>query len=290
LISVIIPTCDRIQHLLKAIASVRQQSFKDIELIIVNDGIQSLPESILQGGDPRPKMLITSGKCGVSHARNTGAAVAAGKWLAFLDDDDWWDTRFLEETLQLIKSDKLDFVACGFWNALREGVYVPGKLSPERLEKEAFLTRNPGVTGSNFLISKAFYEKVGGFDELLPTSNDMDFVLRLIAAGVRYRPLPGRLVYKNEYKMERLTTFSRRKLMGSLHFYNKYKQEMKGDIRRKVQARLYLKIFDYRRLLCRQFVWKYFFMSLRLDFKNTLRRLLSRAWQNVKMIYRTDNP
>ena len=104
--SVVIPLYNKAPYVAKAIESVLSQTFTDFELIIVDDGSKDDSFSVAQ------KAIDGHGNCriyrqqnaGVSVARNRGVAFSQGEYLCFLDADDWWDERFLEEVAQLIEA------------------------------------------------------------------------------------------------------------------------------------------------------------------------------------------
>src|SRR5260370_24030114 len=87
--STIVPTLGR-ASLAQSVRSVLDQSFTagDFEVIVVNDSGLPLPAGDWQAS-PRVGQIATSGRCGPSAARNAGAALARGRYLHFLDDDDW---------------------------------------------------------------------------------------------------------------------------------------------------------------------------------------------------------
>lgn len=112
-ISVIIPVYNTSKYLSKCLDSIINQSLKEIEIICINDGSTDNSLEILkyyQSQDNRIK-LINKKNEGVSQARNIGIIESKGKYLAFIDSDDWIEERFLEEAYNLAKSNELDMVA-----------------------------------------------------------------------------------------------------------------------------------------------------------------------------------
>lgn len=103
--SVIIPLYNKAPYVAKAIGSVLSQTFADYELIVVDDGSKdNSAEIAAQAIEGRSNCrLIRQSNAGVSTARNNGVAASQGDYLCFLDADDWWDCRFLEEIALLIK-------------------------------------------------------------------------------------------------------------------------------------------------------------------------------------------
>lgn len=105
--SIIVPLYNKAPYIKKALGSVMEQTFKDYELIVVDDGSTdnsfSVAEDLLMGSVLDYK-LIHQDNAGVSRARNNGVADSHGDFLCFLDGDDWWDNRFLERMNWLINN------------------------------------------------------------------------------------------------------------------------------------------------------------------------------------------
>ena len=102
--SVIIPLYNKAPYVAKAIQSVLAQTFKDFELIVVDDGSKDESAEIVAKiieGHPNCR-LIKQDNVGVSIARNNGVVLSQGEYLCFLDADDWWEPTFLEEMSKLI--------------------------------------------------------------------------------------------------------------------------------------------------------------------------------------------
>lgn len=111
-VSIIIPTYGRKDFLADAVASVLQQTIIDWELFIVDDASPT-PIDQDEHDDHRIRILRHIRNRGPAAARNTGAAAASGKWLAFLDDDDMWHPKRLECALHRVASTRSDIcVAC----------------------------------------------------------------------------------------------------------------------------------------------------------------------------------
>ena len=89
LVSVIIPTYNRADLVQEALASVKAQTFRDFEIVVVDDGGTDGTCEVLSAWR-ETRVLRHPGRRGVSAARNTGITAARGQWLAFLDSDDLW--------------------------------------------------------------------------------------------------------------------------------------------------------------------------------------------------------
>ena len=206
----VVPTCRRPAFLRRALASIAGQEIAPAEVIVVDDSGADLEttRAIAAAADlPRVRAVANARTRGVSGARNTGAALASLPLLAFLDDDDEWLPPFVAEALACLRRDRLDLVCAGFVNRLPDGRERPGKRAPRRMQMRAFLVRNGGLRGSNFLIRREVFAEVGGFDESLPALNDNDLGVRLsLEPGLRYGAVDRALVRYHVHDGERLST------------------------------------------------------------------------------------
>ncbi len=179
--SVIIPTYNRENFLKKAIESVLKQTFKDFELIIVDDGSKDNTKELVHFYKNPKIVYIYQENRGPSSARNTGIRKAKADWICFLDSDDWWDEKKLEITYKYIRENpnyKI-FHTEEIW-------YRNGKLLNQKkihkkyggyiFDKCLSLCR---VSISTVCIHKSVFENVGLFDEELLCCEDYDFWLRI---------------------------------------------------------------------------------------------------------------
>ena len=210
-VTAIVPTCNRPGLLERALRSIAAQELAPTEIIIVDDaGIGSNDSTfrVLQRCGLRAAHVVANSRAkGASGARNTGAALATGDLLAFLDDDDEWLPSYLAEAVHAFSSRELDVMCADLLCQFDDGIDRPAKAAPDRLLPEIFLIRNPGMGGSNLILRRALYGEVGGFDESLPTCNDRDFGIRLsLCEGAKYDRLPKRLVRFYQHTGAKLCT------------------------------------------------------------------------------------
>ncbi len=187
-VSVIIPTFRRAYFLSKAIQSVINQTYKNIEIIIVddNDG-----DDIFRAATK--KMVIEefvghslvyiehSHNKGLPAARNSGIKVAKGEYIAFLDDDDEWLPQKLEKQMALFRSlpDDYGVVSCG-WNLIHSVNHYIREVYPNlRGELSTRLALNHFSPPSMILVKKKFLKLVDGFDEDFKWRQDVELYYRL---------------------------------------------------------------------------------------------------------------
>jgi glycosyltransferase involved in cell wall biosynthesis len=241
-VTAIVPTCERPVMLERALRSIAAQEFPPEETIVVDDGEKNhAPVSLRtveQCGLSGARVVANSRAKGASGARNTGAALATGELLAFLDDDDEWLPSYLCQAVGQLDWSELDVVCTDLLCQFDDGVDRLAKSAPDRLAPERFLTRNPGLVGSNLIIRRSLYGEIGGFDESLPSCNDIDLGIRLsLRAGVRYLNLPQRLVRFYQHRGPKLgAPASAAMRVGIRRFYELHAHRMTEAQRQQFRA------------------------------------------------------
>jgi glycosyltransferase involved in cell wall biosynthesis len=183
LVSVIIPNYNYAHYLREAIESVLHQTYKHIEVIVVDDGSsdRSVDEIAEFSGS---LTLIRQRNAGVSRARNAGLRIATGEYVAFLDSDDIWLPRKLERQVELFESDpQLGLVHVGVEEVDGQGRSIVTVLNGCAGDGyKALITLSPhGILGggSGAMVRRATAQSVGGFDERFSTSADWEFFARV---------------------------------------------------------------------------------------------------------------
>jgi glycosyltransferase involved in cell wall biosynthesis len=188
-ISVIMPCYNAAGTLARSVASALGQTYKNIELIIVDDGSTDASRTVLrnlQAEDPRVRVILQENR-GAGPARNHGIRRAGGDFIAFLDADDTWAPDCLEKLhAGLMAAPEAALAYCGWQNL---GL-APEKCQPyvppdyEAGDKAAsFLETCPWPIHAALIRREAMLE-IGGFDERWSSCMDFDLWLRM---GVRYR-------------------------------------------------------------------------------------------------------
>lgn len=184
LVSVVIPTLDRLDLVGEAVASVLAQTAGDLELVVVDDGGTDGVAEVLPRRFPDPRLrVVRQDNRGASAARNRGAAETSAPWLAFLDSDDLWQPRKLERQLQAL-AEQAGRVACytdEVW--YRHGRWANPRDCHAKHTGWIFAACLPLciISPSSILLSRAVFQGLGGFDESLPACEDYDLWLRLAA-------------------------------------------------------------------------------------------------------------
>jgi glycosyltransferase involved in cell wall biosynthesis len=171
--SVIIPTYNRAYIVSRAIESVLDQTFQDFEIIVVDDGSTDQTAAVVKEFISEKIIYVSQTNAGVSAARNHGADRASGKFLLFLDSDDYLSNGSLEIYHKALSEDNFLLLLgyCMFENA-------KGKIENKIMPWKSGDSFSHPLTGS-FVIQKTLFKKLGGYDEKLFYSETSDLFLRL---------------------------------------------------------------------------------------------------------------
>lgn len=183
-VSVVIPAYNAQRFVAETIASVQAQSYRDFEIIVVDDGSTDQTAAIAESFEGVRCIRKPNG--GVSSARNRGVAEARGELLAFVDSDDVWHPDKLRHQVALMDLHPqlvLGITESSSDRSLMESVprLAEGQLPRYRVIdqfEEVFL--NPYLGMSGVMVRKAAFDAVKGFDQTLPFAEDVDFYLRLL--------------------------------------------------------------------------------------------------------------
>ena len=203
-ITAIVPAYNAAKTITETILSVQQQTFKEWELIVVNDGSTDDTLKVLNSIDESRLRIISIANAGVANARNVGIANARGEYIAFLDADDLWLADKLELQLKALIENSQAIVAYSWTTFMEEklkgNIYSSsphyqyrGNVYPRLLQGDFI------HSGSNTLIRKQALDKVGGFDSDCNSCEDWDMWLRLAAIG-DFTVIPKhQIIYRRAY-------------------------------------------------------------------------------------------
>ena len=207
-ISVVLPTYNRRALLPDAIGSVFRQTLSDWELVVADDASTDDTVAFVSSlRDPRVRVISFAHSGHPETVRNRAAAECRGRYLAFLDSDDWWERDKLALQAAALSQDSASgWSYTGFRFVNAEGRDLP----PERplpspssgMIQEKLLSGQALVLTPTVMVRRDLFRELGGFDESLPVASDFDFWLRLAgespAAAVE-RVLVARRVHPRHY-------------------------------------------------------------------------------------------
>ena len=188
LVSVIIPNYNYANYLREAIDSVLNQTYQNIETIVVDDGSKDNSRDVLESYGKEIKAIFQQNQ-GVSAARNNGTAESKGDYLAFLDADDVWLSKKIEKQIEKFAEDKeLGLVHVGVEEINDKGDFLNERIDGMEgwVADELLLFRRSVYLGgcSGMMIPRKVFDEIGGFDLQLGTSADWDLCYQV---GSRHR-------------------------------------------------------------------------------------------------------
>lgn len=257
LVSVVIPSRNRRVRLSRAIESVMQQTWQNIEIIVVDDAsTDDTPQFLkkLEGTSNIPIKVVTNKDAqGGAGARNNGIAVAEGQYVAFLDDDDIWMQGKLHSQIMLLKNNPgASSVSCSF-----SVQHLSGRLTIKHVyatrNNQQLLRINHLGGASMCLTTRQMLMDIGGFDAGLRSGQDWDLWIKLNDRGsVLVCPEP--LVHYIYHQGVTITSNSYSKYAGQRRLYMRYRNRMTADTRKQhLSELLYCRKVLLERYRMRQF-------------------------------------
>lgn len=185
-LSIIIPTFNRAWCIRRAINSALWQSYKDFELIIVDDGSTDETSDVLaEYRDPRIQVLTHKKNKGASAALNTGIRASVGEFIAILDSDDEWLPEKMERQIAVMDATdpEVGVVYCDMWKyrgSRREYYHAPHIVPSDGIVFQRALDDALDNIGNPLMLfRRQCFDKVGLFDENLPRQIDLDIAIRI---------------------------------------------------------------------------------------------------------------
>jgi glycosyltransferase involved in cell wall biosynthesis len=182
-VSVIIPTFNRKHIVQTAINSVLRQSYKDFEIIVIDDGSTDGSYEFLkaQYASQKKVTILKQAHSGVSSARNLGIKNASGDWIAFLDSDDFFHKDKLEKQTNLIKQNPQYKICHSEEIWIRDGQRLHPHKKHQKTGGDIFQKSVElcSISISTVLVQITLFQELGSFDESMPACEDYDLWLRL---------------------------------------------------------------------------------------------------------------
>jgi len=235
-VSVVMPTYRRSQLMARAVDSVLAQSWKDFELVIIDDNTPGHTEQLAtqqvleeQFQDDRIRYIVNEGEHGGSGARNTGIREARGECIAFLDDDEDWLPEKLEKQMRVMADADSDVgvVHTGFYDWKADGSVreAQPKMTGWIFERLLHKTGGRAPKLSTMLCRRAVFDRVGDFDTALPAREDYDLYIR-IARHFQFAAVEEPLSNKRSDAIQRLTSDPENFIQGFAGVYEKIRDDL----------------------------------------------------------------
>jgi glycosyltransferase involved in cell wall biosynthesis len=280
LLSILIPTYKRPELLAHALRSVAAQTRQANEVIVVDndeeksavDTVKSFNQSI-----PKLKYIQASTRKGGAFSMNVAARAASGDWLVYLDDDDYWNREYLATVEQTIKSGGsnciVTWIGYDFDGIIRGGKKMPRNITVDQIIRDG----NPGFVDSNMAIERSLYESLEGLDESMPSSPDIDFLIRIIESGAIYSVIEEELTFLRQHSAARLTDIdSGNRAKGAAKLLEKHGHKVSWTARRKLKGRLHAGEFATTNSTASR--WRHAIMSALNGDRSVTREFLRRPW------------
>lgn len=202
LVSVIIPTYNRSEMLKKALGSVLHQTYQNFEVIIIdNNSSDDTDNMVMSFDDERVKLLKINNNGIIAASRNLGINHSKGKWIAFLDSDDWWLPNKLEKVVKFCDSGyDLCYHDLRIVKKFRSLNFYKRKIFSYQVSKPVFndlINLGNPICNSSVVASASLLKDIGGLceDIDLIASEDYDCWIRLSKLTEKFKYIPETLGY-----------------------------------------------------------------------------------------------
>lgn len=240
LFSVVIPTYNRAERLRIALQSLSSQTFKNLEVLVCDDGSTDHTKEIVESF--REKLDLTyiweENWGGPARPRNNGIKAAKGEWICFLDSDDWWYPEKLEKCLPYLDHYDLIYHDMEMYDTNQK---IIGKLKSRNLLKDAFndlLLNGNFISNSSVIVRKQILVELGGISEnrSLIAIEDFDMWLKIAHKGYKLfwlsAKLGGYLTHEMNLTSSQLTIIEKERNLLEI-----YKESLNRKIFNKIWTR-----------------------------------------------------
>lgn len=255
LVSVIIPCYNYGNLLPKAVNSVLKQTYKEVEIIVINDGSTDNTEEVARKYISKYKNISyhKQKNAGIVKTRNKGVSLAKGSYLMQLDADDWLDDTYIEKAVGVAEIDEVDIVYSDLAVFGRENKFINfPEHNIEILKYQNYIHASALVKGDVFSSIK--------YDEALEKLGyeDWDLFLGACLSGKKAKKMTGPVLHYKKHNEARsrsdINSSYKRALNARIYIFNKYYKKHKEEMKSlESLAQLFIRIQnDYEGLLTRE--------------------------------------
>ncbi|WP_276091100.1 glycosyltransferase [Pedobacter sp. JY14-1] len=225
LFSIIIPTFNRAEKLVRCLNSLVEQTFKNFEVIVCDDGSTDETSSVIDAfnGKLHLKYLCSENFGGPARPRNNGITASKGEYIAFLDSDDWWYSQKLERMLGYIGHYDLIYHDLDKYGPSGR---LKGVINGRQINhfKEILVSGN-GIPNSSVVISRALIQQVGPISEdvNLIAVEDTDYWIRVLKVSNKLLYVPQSL---GAYWIDGNISISEKQISRQIYLMDKYKSDL----------------------------------------------------------------
>lgn len=239
LVTIVVPVLNRIDKTRDCIRNLLEQTYKLIEIIIVDDGSsENIRNMIEEFADSRLIYIGYSENRGANHARNIGIINSSGKYISFQDSDDIWEKEKIQKQMDLIEKHQADLVFC---QVKRQGFRLDSTTPEddfvfEAKRFESDIQYRNYVSTQTMFIKRSVFSIVGLFDEEIPRYQDWEFIIRA-ASKIKIDYIKETLVY-SEVQHDSITLSSKKEMVALRKIYKKNQKIFKFLPKMKLVVRM----------------------------------------------------
>jgi len=231
LVTIYIPTRNRIELLRRAVQSCLTQTYRQLEIIIVDDNSElTIKQQVkaLELLDSRIKVVLNEQSGGACHARNTALALATGEFVTGLDDDDeFMPGRVASFVNYWQQKPDVSFLSSGYLIKTAGNKTLSSSKGKRLVTLDDLLYAN--IVGNQVFTKTSYLREIAGFDTALPSCQDYDTWIRLagrFGAGMRCPEIS--YIVHQDHGSERIST-NQRRLSGYKYLFDKHRGLMNGQ-------------------------------------------------------------
>ena len=228
MVSIIIPTFNRVHSILKTLDTVVNQTYSDIEVIIIDDGSIDNTDVLIHDHIKKNSLqdkvtYYFQENKGVSAARNNGLRMAKGEYVIFLDSDDFMLPNRVEEQVKAMIAEKSDIGCCGVLFKSSNIEFIPPKATGNPIFLFCRKYNNIKIGTQAWMIRRNKLIEVNGYDESLTCFEDVDLVFRVLSQTSILSTQASVLTIFNDFDSEdrlsnNLSGFSDKSIQGFVVF------------------------------------------------------------------------